>query len=485
MRKLPAWFRSHPIVSILLAVAALFTATHFFLNWQSERRWQAYVKEGRARGVKFNLTEFAPPIIPDEENFAALPMMRAVFAGGKSPMALPPEYPPSFGDPRKGERIDWVKWQAYFKDAGFISETTDSPPRDVLRALEHYAPQFQEWSEWETRTKCRFPLDCPAGIELALPYLGIFRDASKLFNLRMRAHLALGDSAAACMDFCEGFQASRALDEEPALFPALGQASILEALCDSVGEGLADHVWADIELAKLAKNLSTVALWRRYRLALQSARAANNLMYDRYAVSTPTERWNLYTASQAGRPSPPIMSAIKFTPHRFFRDNQLRHNQWADEMLARFDAGATRFDPNGATPSSPKNWDTWFDLFYYFLFHVTALNSEADFRFLRVQTKLDQTGLAIAIERFRIARGMIPETLAELMPNFLPELPRDIYSGVPMIYRQTENGRYLLYSVGPDRRDDGGEIDPKKSEKSLPDLSWPYSQLNRKLPGAE
>ena len=78
MRKLPAWLRSHPIVSILLAVAALLAGMHFFLNWQAERRWQAYVKEGRARGVKFGLTEFAPPKIPDEENFAALPMMRAI-----------------------------------------------------------------------------------------------------------------------------------------------------------------------------------------------------------------------------------------------------------------------------------------------------------------------------------------------------------------------------------------------------------------------
>ena len=160
MRKLPAWFRSHPIVSILLALAALFAGTHFFLNWQSERRWQAYVKEGRARGVKFDLAEFAPPKIPDEENFAALPMMRAIMQpGAKSPTALPDKDRPSFGNPLKGERLDWKKWQTFFKDAGFISETTDSAPRDVLRALEHYAPQFQEWSEWKTRHRCRFDLD--------------------------------------------------------------------------------------------------------------------------------------------------------------------------------------------------------------------------------------------------------------------------------------------------------------------------------------
>ena len=477
MRKLLAWLRSRPIIAGCIAFLALCVCLHFFLNWKAERRWQAYAKEARARGVKLNLTDFAQPKIPDEENFAALPMMRAIMQpGAKSPMALPTANPPSFGDPRKGERLDWQKWQSYFKDAGFISETTESPPRDVLRALEHYAPEFQEWSEWKTRRKCRFPLDCPASIELPQPYLGIFRGASKLFNLRLRAHLALGDSPAACVEFCEVFQASRALDDEPSHFSALAQASILEVLCNSVGDGLADHVWADTELAKIENYLNTVALWKRYRLALQSDRAANNQMYDRYTAATPIKRWNLYTASLAGRPFPPIMYAIKFTPRRFFRDNQLRHNQWADEMLARFDTEATRFDPDGATPSGPRNWDTWFDFYYYLVFRMTALDRNSDRGFLRLQTKLDQTRLAIAVERFRIARGKIPEALAELVPDFLTQTPREIYSGASTIYRPNENSHFLLYSTGPDRRDDGGSIDPNRSEQSQPDWVWPYSR---------
>ena len=54
------------------------------------------------------------------------------------------------------------------------------------------------------------------------------------------------------------------------------------------------------------------------------------------------------------------------------------------------------------------------------------------------QTSLDQARLAIAIERCRIARGAIPETLAELVPDFIAELPRDVYTGQPMIYRRKE-----------------------------------------------
>jgi hypothetical protein len=180
---------------------------HFFANWRAEVRWQHYCTEARARGVKLTLAEFAPPEIPDAENFAALPMFRAIFNGGvQRPMELPTTNGkrPEFGNAVKRERIDWTAWQTFFKDAGYIAETTDSPPRDVLRGLEHYAPQLKEWSEWPNRPRCQFELELDKGFAMPLPHLSPFTDAAKLFALRMRAHLVLGDSAAACADFRSG-----------------------------------------------------------------------------------------------------------------------------------------------------------------------------------------------------------------------------------------------------------------------------------------
>jgi hypothetical protein len=44
------------------------------------------------------------------------------------------------------------------------------------------------------------------------------------------------------------------------------------------------------------------------------------------------------------------------------------------------------------------------------------------------------------------------------VPEFLPALPFDYMSGRPLCYRLNTTG-FLLYSVGEDGRDDGG--DPK------------------------
>ncbi len=121
MRKLLAWCRSRPstiVLSVclappLVAILGAFGA-HLFLNWQAERRWQVYAADAPKCGVSFEREQFAPPKIPESENFAMIPMMRAIFVPkAKSPMALPIENRPSFGDRITGKHFDWEKWQTY------------------------------------------------------------------------------------------------------------------------------------------------------------------------------------------------------------------------------------------------------------------------------------------------------------------------------------------------------------------------------------
>ena len=82
--------------------------------------------------------------------------------------------------------------------------------------------------------------------------------------------------------------------------------------------------------------------------------------------------------------------------------------------------------------------------------------------------------VACALERFRLARGNYPKALAELAPEFLPGIPVEIVNGEPYRYRRTDDGSFVLYSVGTDLRDDGGVIDPKKKTSKQDDWVWRY-----------
>lgn len=83
-----------------------------------------------------------------------------------------------------------------------------------------------------------------------------------------------------------------------------------------------------------------------------------------------------------------------------------------------------------------------------------------------VQT--DRAGIRtmIALERHRLATGAYPETLEQLAPKYLAELPVDVWTGEPLRYRALAEPyspggfRYVLYSVGGDQTDDGAPLRP-------------------------
>jgi hypothetical protein len=65
---------------------------------------------------------------------------------------------------------------------------------------------------------------------------------------------------------------------------------------------------------------------------------------------------------------------------------------------------------------------------------------------------------AVAIERYRRAHGeALPGALTDLVPAYLTAIPEDPITGTPLLYRSGPDA-YLVYSVGPDGKDDGGSL---------------------------
>ena len=94
-----------------------------------------------------------------------------------------------------------------------------------------------------------------------------------------------------------------------------------------------------------------------------------------------------------------------------------------------------------------------------------------------------------AVELYRVRNGRLPESLAELVPGVIAELPIDPYTGEPLVYRLAEAGDpsaprgFILYSVGPDLTDDGGDFRGKSSWNGEWQHAWqvynPEAPLDR------
>lgn len=63
----------------------------------------------------------------------------------------------------------------------------------------------------------------------------------------------------------------------------------------------------------------------------------------------------------------------------------------------------------------------------------------------------------LALMAYFRQQGHYPERLSQLVPQFIPELPKDPFTGNDFHYKRLADDDFRLYSVGEDHKDDGGK----------------------------
>ena len=104
----------------------------------------------------------------------------------------------------------------------------------------------------------------------------------------------------------------------------------------------------------------------------------------------------------------------------------------------------------------------------------------------RAETARRLTVAAIALKRYQLAHNTYPTSLSELVPAFFSHVPNDLMDGKPLRYQLEPDGSFLLYSVGEDGKDDGG--DPTYTGPSTTkdwttgrDMVWPRAATPKEV----
>jgi hypothetical protein len=98
---------------------------------------------------------------------------------------------------------------------------------------------------------------------------------------------------------------------------------------------------------------------------------------------------------------------------------------------------------------------------------------------MRQETQRSLVIAAIALKRSQLRYGRFPPNLESLAPEFLASVPLDYMNGRPLRYRLEPDGLFVLYSVGLDGKDDGGDPGPAVAWKAYislwdgRDAVWP------------
>ncbi len=468
---------------VAACLATLIIALFIEEKIRGRAAWRAYETAAKARGVKLDFADYVSPKISNAENFAAIPVFDAVFRASDAKEKIPTPFKlpdvagvkePRLSDPVKQERLDLAAWQNFFVETKLLSVAGDSAAADVLRALDTFAAPLAQLSEAGTRPHCRFPVHWENLYAALLPHLEILRAASRLYALRLTAHLALGQSEAAYEDFRDGLRLTTVTVEDPSLISGLVRIAMASTMENAVWDGLAGRQWADPELRKIEADLAKVDWLKDYVFAMGSERGFSNSTTD-VLIENPRQLAEVIHATHGGGP-PSGGIGFSLYPTGWFYQNKVRSNHYFDEMLSRIDPGARRYFGDRGIDSLDGDLKSLPRRTYYLLVALLAPALETvEKKYVQAATITELARLACALERYRLARETFPQALADLTPDFLASVPAEIVSGEAYRYRRTDDGSFVLYSTGLDLRDDGGVIDPKKkSAKDQTDWVWRY-----------
>lgn len=87
----------------------------------------------------------------------------------------------------------------------------------------------------------------------------------------------------------------------------------------------------------------------------------------------------------------------------------------------------------------------------------------------RGRTERRLVAVALALRLYSVDHGgSYPKTLDELVPNYLPEIPKDLFAAGdnPLRYSAADPAAPLVYSVGEDGSDDRGSITPTNPRRT-------------------
>ena len=509
----------------LAILATLIAILYAEEDWRGKRAWENYKHEWEAKGEKFDWQSFVPPSVPDDQNFFTAPIFTNMQNGKIAMSPYGNDGGPEFASYKdlSGDKIGYVGnyretitdlkvWQDYYRNptklrantslvmsnGGFVMsngvqvlETThlnhpadefsiapqpQTPAKDVLFALSKFDAAVEELRQASQRPYANVPLPYEDGFNSTstlLPILAELKRCSQLLQLRAVAELADGQNAKALDDVKLLLYLNNSLRSSPFLISHLVRIAIVAISLQPIWEGLAEHKWSDEQLIALETELAKVDFLTDYGFIMRGERA--------FAIASleNQRRTREYVSYEENGD---FTNSLKLMPSAYFDQNKLAfaqmHQQWILPLV----------DTNSRVVS-PTVLKHTYDVVraetkHYSPYKVQALMlfpaiSASVKKIAAIQASVDLARVACALERYRLAHGEYPETLDTLAPQFIAQVPHDIINGQPLHYRREANGQFVLYSVGWNETDDGGQVVLTKNgsvDQKTGDWVWQYPQ---------
>ena len=260
-------------------------------------------------------------------------------------------------------------------------------------------------------------------------------------------------------------------------------------------EALQASNWNEQQLAELQQHWNQVDIYAGLERGILSQRATCQIIMQYLRQSKGNENWNGISMDSQ---SDPVLKILLHTPlasfwkkhvtpavYRMFSLDgdelfQLRNLSKEVEMCRLFKSNRPWPEIKAINSLINSNMQAELSgksngnvLFHNYMASAAILPNLTRYleRYAHIETQRRLTITAIALKRYELKHGQPPPSLARLVRDFLVEVPLDPMSGQELCYRLNPDATFVLYSVGEDGKDDGGQAGMGLWQG--PDAVWP------------
>ncbi len=498
------------LAAILLAIGAILLVFHF----RSKSSVERYKNQLRAQGEKLNIGDLLFPRAEPENNGAELfnkasaYFFYSEFLGSNPPPAMRMVAPgKAMVGWRQTEIVSMNSVDAPGKSGvGFATNSW----KELQKELEKYQPGLDLLHQATARPAIDFGRDYNDDHNLSVNPLMNMKRAAQLFSPAVICDLNRGDTSSAVTNLHTTLRLVNAW-KEPTLIAQMVRIAIAAIAFNAQWETLQTTNLTDSELALLQHDWETMEFIQPMEQSLELERIWNIRMVERLRTSnSPSSSFAPLPFSSAGAAnSGGLLDTLQDLAHAGKRktSDTLWRVSWSyeDELrMMRMDQAmvesARRIQTNGffkdalaeldgkiaalARANGTTNW-LRNELDDEMLQNISPGFLSLLNRLLRMEATRQMAIIAIALKRYQLRHSVWPNDLKSLVPEFISEVPRDPIDGQPLRYRLNQDGTFLLYSIGSDGKDDGGDATPTSPHFSYwlraRDWVWPQPATDKEI----
>jgi hypothetical protein len=336
---------------------------------------------------------------------------------------------------------------------------------DVLLALSRYDAALAVLRAANERPNVRYPIAYEDGLFALSGPIRFFADnlntAVRILWLRAVAELAQDRSDAALQDTLLALRLADSLRQEPYDQLHRSRAAMLRLCLQPVWEGLVGHRWQDAQLLTLQQRFATMDLLGEFRLRMRGETFVMMNLADQLQARLEGRRsaWGEHR-SPAPEEERLLISFLRIVyPIGWLYQDKV----WIYRFYERRSDVSRALEPaNRRHLNAEMRRATDPFLLTLVVPKLTEVFQEGTQAALFLQTACQEAMVACALERYRLAQGRYPDSLAALVPTWLKQVPADLLdpTGSPLKYHRESNGGFVLYSIGLNRLDDHGKPPP-------------------------